>query len=180
MGAFASDLEESLDSGQLHFHTWGCSRAPSPVSSLPFAGSSLLPGCSWSGPRVGRCRAGDTAKRQEVPVFHPPSRPSPGCSFTDKVPALEALRMAGGQGHPGCCLQWMMRALGSGGLRVSLSGKPEKLELEAMSVGQGSGLQRTHKYFELVSPLRDCLLPPEPRETRQQRFRLSRREKVIW
>lgn len=75
-----------------------------------------------------------------------------------------------------------MRALGSVGLRVSLSVRQttEKLEVEAMHVGRGSRSQQIHKYSEPVSPLRDCLLPPQPREARQQRFRLSRREKVIW
>ena len=51
--------------------------------------------------------------------------------------------MAGGQGHLGCCLHRKMRALGSGGLPVSLSGKPEKQEVEAMPVGQGSRFSRS-------------------------------------
>ena len=70
MGAFASDLKESLDSGQLHFHTWGAAGLPAPCHP-PFCWILPPAGSSWSGPRVGRCRAGDTAKRQEVPVFHP-------------------------------------------------------------------------------------------------------------
>ena len=50
--------------------TPGARRGSQPVSSSLLLGPPS-PGSSWSGPRVGRCRAGDTAKRQEVPVFHP-------------------------------------------------------------------------------------------------------------
>lgn len=94
-----------------------------------------------------------------------------------------ALRVAGGQGHPGCCLHWEDEGPGLCGppsLSLSVKQTTEKLEEEARPVGRGSRPQQTRKYSELMSPLRDCLLPPQPREARQQRFRLSRREKVIW
>lgn len=78
-----------------------------------------------------------------------------------------ALRVAGGQGHPGCCLHWEDEGPGlCGPPFLSVRQTTEKLEEEAMPVGRGSRPQQTRKYSELMSPLRDWP-PPLPSPEKQ-------------